>query len=406
MQIITLDISRYDVPETICAKQGDVGRKFQAKLTDSNKEYSIPEGARLSVWYSGTSGSGNYSAIGENSAFAVAGNTVTVEMITQMLQNKGGGTLCLMLHGTDGTQLGMWNIPYVVEPVPGLNSRGATDYYTALSETAAMAAASADKAQKAAAAAVNTLDNKLPVGLYTRWVNVDSTKNTGSAWEQLKAIFDDINIGTVVYCLLTISHGYSGEAYSDEPGGGNYMVEVVKNNGLDGGYGHIKLTSYWASPAGEFGNTRVYTNTCNAGKWLGMRYIHDMVPPKLLWVNPEESLTYPSSMGIQSITLDPWASKYDCLMILCRHSKNLPYVLPCFVYKYGGHHTACCYFPPAVAGSLRTDALISAHRYFLWQGNNGTTLRVSGGHYTAVGSATPVRNDGYAIPMRVYGVGL
>ena len=150
MQTIKLDISRYDVPETVCAKQGDVGRRFQAKLTDSDKEYSIPEGAKLSVWYSGTSGSGNYSAIGKNSAFSVNGSTVTVEIITQMLKNKGGGTLCLMLHGVDGTQLAMWNIPYIVEEVPGMGSQAAGQYYTALSEVAAAAADSAARAEAAA----------------------------------------------------------------------------------------------------------------------------------------------------------------------------------------------------------------------------------------------------------------
>ena len=128
MQTIRLDICRYQVSEGICVKQGDVGRKFQVKVTDCGEDYAIPAGAKLSVWYSGTSGEGNYSEINGVSAFQVEGNTVTVEMIAQMMMNKGGGTLCLIIHRADGGQLGMWSIPYLVEGVPGMNSKAAENY--------------------------------------------------------------------------------------------------------------------------------------------------------------------------------------------------------------------------------------------------------------------------------------
>ncbi len=145
MQTIDLDVSRADVPVTLTAKQGDVGRKFCARILDNGQPYILPEGVALSVWYMGTSGMGNYSSIGGNSAFTVSENCVTVELITQMLSNKGGGTLCLLLHCIDGSQIGLWNIPYTVEPVPGMESQAAQKYYTALSEAASQAADAADR---------------------------------------------------------------------------------------------------------------------------------------------------------------------------------------------------------------------------------------------------------------------
>lgn len=161
MQTIKLDLSCYEVPQSILAKQADVGRKFQAQLTDRNQEFIIPEGAVLSVWYSGTSGTGNYTSIGQRSAFEIDGSTVTVEMITQMLTNKGSGKLCIVLNDTDGTQIGMWNIPYIVEEVPGIGSAAARQYYTALSETVGETALNAKAAQEAAAVAVNSVHSEL-----------------------------------------------------------------------------------------------------------------------------------------------------------------------------------------------------------------------------------------------------
>lgn len=150
MQTIYLDISNKGVVPTIYAKQGDVGRKFLAVLTDSGVPYFPPSGSAFSVWYNGESGEGNYSDIGGHSAFSISGNAVTVELITQMLQNKGCGTLCLVINAADGSQIGLWNIPYIVDPVPGMGSAAAEQYYTALSEVAANAASAADRAERAA----------------------------------------------------------------------------------------------------------------------------------------------------------------------------------------------------------------------------------------------------------------
>lgn len=151
MQTIHLDVSNKGVVPAIYAKQGDVGRKFRAVITDNGEAYDIPADVLLSVWYSGTSGEGNYSTIGENSAFSIDGNTVTVELITQMLTNHGGGNVCLVMNRQDGTQIGTWNIPYIVEQLPGMGSSSAEQYFTALSEVAGKAAESAAKAAEAAA---------------------------------------------------------------------------------------------------------------------------------------------------------------------------------------------------------------------------------------------------------------
>lgn len=150
MQTIHLDVSTRRVPMAIYAKQGDVGRKFKVVITDNGNAFSIPAGALFSVWYSGTSGEGNYTAIGQNSAFLVSGNTVEVELITQMLGVKGGGVLCLVMNDETGKQIGFWNIPYVTEVVPGLESSEAIQNFTAFSETVMKLAALVKQATEAA----------------------------------------------------------------------------------------------------------------------------------------------------------------------------------------------------------------------------------------------------------------
>lgn len=147
MQTVILDLSRKNIIPPVHAKQGDVGRKFKAVLTDAGVTYAIPRGAQFSVWYSGASGEGNYSAIGDTSAFTVEENTVIVELITQMVTNSGTGAMCLVMHGADGSQIGMWNISYVVEAVPGMGSEEAEQHYTALSEVAEKAVRAAETFQ-------------------------------------------------------------------------------------------------------------------------------------------------------------------------------------------------------------------------------------------------------------------
>ena len=143
MQVINLDLSVKGIIPLLQAKQGDVGRMFQAVITDGGTAYEIPTGTTLSVWYSGTSGEGNYSEIGldddflrSRSAFTISGNTVTVELVAQMLSCPGGGTMCLVMNSAEGDQIATWNISYIVEKIPGANSEGAKQYYTAYAQAA------------------------------------------------------------------------------------------------------------------------------------------------------------------------------------------------------------------------------------------------------------------------------
>ena len=134
MQIIYLDISNNGVVPTIYAKQGDIGRKVQVIFMDSGIPYKIPENAKLSVWYDGDSGDGNYTDIGDKSAIVVENNKVTFELITQMLNNDGEGIVCLIMN-VGKEQIGSWNIHYLCEKVPGFDSEGASSYFTAFSES-------------------------------------------------------------------------------------------------------------------------------------------------------------------------------------------------------------------------------------------------------------------------------
>lgn len=134
MQTIYLDISNRGVVPAVYAKQGDVGRKFIVVLSDAGVNYTPPTGSVFSVWYNGDSGEGNYTEIGDKSAFVVSKNTVQVEMISQMLTCPGIGDLCLVLNSQNGNQIASWNIPYIVESVPGFDSEEAKSYYTAFSK--------------------------------------------------------------------------------------------------------------------------------------------------------------------------------------------------------------------------------------------------------------------------------
>ena len=143
----TIQLHLYEKPQlpTICAVQGDVGRKFQAVITDGTLGYTIPGDASFSLWYAGTSGEGNYTWVGDHNAFAVEGDTVTVELITQMLSCPGGGELCLCMSLPDGSWLGLWTIPYQVDALPGADSPEAVQSYTAFSDSVGQLLQAAEK---------------------------------------------------------------------------------------------------------------------------------------------------------------------------------------------------------------------------------------------------------------------
>lgn len=153
MQTIYLDISNKGVVPCIHAKQGEVGRKFLAIITDNGVPYKIPDESLLSVWYEGDADAGNYSSINEKSAFIVDGNKVTVELVAQMLFKPGRGELCLSITHGNGGETNTWNIPYEVEYKPGAGSAVPTEYYTALTEAGSYAAEQAGIAKSAAESA-------------------------------------------------------------------------------------------------------------------------------------------------------------------------------------------------------------------------------------------------------------
>lgn len=150
MQTFNLDLSIKRIVPLLYAKQRDVGAKICVVLTDNQEAYAIPQDTQFSVWFSGKSGSGNYTEIDGKSAFAVEGNTVTVELIHQMLNNAGEHLMCLVMNGADGKQQGLWNIPYYVEAIPGADSEAATAYYNAFLDAQKKAEEAAERAEAAA----------------------------------------------------------------------------------------------------------------------------------------------------------------------------------------------------------------------------------------------------------------
>lgn len=134
MQEVILDISvktdADDLPK-IHIKQGDSNRYFQAVILDNGKNYSIPPGTELTVWFCGTGGRGNYASVEDSSAISVSGNRVTVRVHPMMAAVKGGGVMCLVMTDSNGEQLGLWDIRFAVEGLPGVEGIDAEDSYEA-----------------------------------------------------------------------------------------------------------------------------------------------------------------------------------------------------------------------------------------------------------------------------------
>lgn len=242
MQTVILDLSRKNIIPPVHAKQGDVGRKFKAVLTDAGVTYAIPRGAQFSVWYSGASGEGNYSAIGDTSAFTVEENVVTVELIAQMVTNSGTGTMCLVLNGADGSQIGMWNISYVVEAVPGMGSEEAEQHYTALSEVAEKAVRAAETFQTdttmkvsgraADAMAVGTaLAGKAPAGYGLGEVKAKYVASpddiTGSGF--YSSVAPGVTSGTAWYLCISYSDNAKTVLGFNEMSGGLAFMRTMKS---------------------------------------------------------------------------------------------------------------------------------------------------------------------------------
>lgn len=132
MQTVFIDVANKTNLPTIYAKQGDVGRKFRAIITDCGVKYDTSH-KRFHAGYSGASGSGQYDSINFNDAFDVYENEVIVELIPNMLQAPGDSLLCLTMIEDDGSGIGLWNIPVYTEKTPGFLSDPIGDYYPDIS---------------------------------------------------------------------------------------------------------------------------------------------------------------------------------------------------------------------------------------------------------------------------------
>lgn len=152
MQTFNLDLSAKRVIPLLNAKQRNAGMKILVRLKDNKEKYTVPDGVTWSVWYSGANGEGNYDKIDDRDAVVVDvdAGTATVELIYQMLDNPGPGEMCLVMKSANGTQLGLWNIPYFVEALPGADSKAAKAYYQAFLQAQENAEDAADRAEKAA----------------------------------------------------------------------------------------------------------------------------------------------------------------------------------------------------------------------------------------------------------------
>lgn len=266
MQTIYIDIANKGVLSTIYAKQGDVGRKFLVVLSDAGVPYSPPAGSVFSVWYEGDSGEGNYTDIGDVSAFSVNGNKVTVELVAQMLAVAGEGLLCLVVNGADGSQIASWNINYLVESVPGANSEEAKSYYTAFSkavENLPYPDASLSTPGKAADAAATgaALARKAPA--------IESAEYPGCYYRTVNGVVEWINPPTISSVEYRTTERWNGKAvYKKLIDVGTLPNGVTKTfTNLITGYTGIvgyRLIGYSAGAIKDY-TTESYFNTVHIG---------------------------------------------------------------------------------------------------------------------------------------------
>jgi lysophospholipase L1-like esterase len=212
MQTIKLDIAQKNNVPLLYVKQRDVGHKFAIELYENGTPYSVDEENTFAVWYSGASGDGNYTTIGDETAVFADRNVITVQMIMQMLNEPGGHEMCVVMYGQDNEQKGFWNIPYYVEAIPGADSEAATAYYNAFLDAQKKAEEAAERAEEAAERAEAAADRAESAVTYTPQalteeqkaqarenigaVSADLFEITEETHDELTSIIDDASIFT------------------------------------------------------------------------------------------------------------------------------------------------------------------------------------------------------------------
>lgn len=391
MQTIKLDLSLYEGTQAVLAKQGDVGRKFMAVFTDGGEDFTITEDMTLSAWYAGTSGAGNYTEVGDHSAFSVSGNTVTVELIAQMLTNKGGGNLCLMIHGADGTQIATWNIPYIVEHVPGADSEEATAYYTALSQAATVAASSAKAASEAATEARTILDNTIREGLYSGEITVRSDVGfrTKTFWDQVFEVYNAMQNKSVKYIHAQVISDYS-ESDPNEPILGSYRVIITKESNPEFGFVEVTSSEY---DKYTFDAPYVMTRIKYADSWkeavVPMQNIYNSIRKELLWENSAAGSPIETT-----IALPFRAIYYNALLVQVNLDSSKPYASSVLIRNQNSKNIGVAYFP---AGKYGDYSWGTCWRYFFWS-DDRRSLGMSEGYYEGT------RSNSRAIPFKIYGL--
>jgi hypothetical protein len=151
MQTFNLDITKKTIVPLLNAKQRDTGAKIQVMVTDDGKAYNFVEPLNVSIWFSGKSGSGNYTFIDDVPAVTRTDNVLTVRLAPQMLNLPGEHAMCIVIYDSaTAAQIGLWNIPYYVEEIPGADSAGAQAYYESFLDAQRRAEEAAERAEAAA----------------------------------------------------------------------------------------------------------------------------------------------------------------------------------------------------------------------------------------------------------------